>query len=106
MKVVEVGLLKGDIKIQIENWKENYPSIYEEENTTLVVYPKSKASLKSLWAGYYPVKDEPFRFEMDFKTEKECRDAFNSLISNKKQLIDYIDNYCGTIKKDMVIQCI
>ncbi|MBS5307728.1 hypothetical protein [Clostridium sp.] len=106
MKVVERGLLKGDVKIQIENWKEEYPNIYKEENTTLVVYPKSKVSLKSLWAGYYPRENEPFRFEMSFKSEKECKDAFNSLTNNEKKLIDYMDNYCGTIKKDVVVKCI
>lgn len=106
MKIVKRGLLKGDVKIQIENWKEDYPSIYKEENTMLAVYPKSKASLNSLWAGYYPRENEIFRFEISFNTKQECEEAFNLLINNEKKLIDYISNYCGTIKKDEVVKCI
>lgn len=104
MKVVKKDKMADDTKIQIENWNNDYKWI--SKNSTVACYPISKDNIDSDWCNAYPQRGKSFRYQLQFRTEKEAEMAYMELIKGKKKLVDYISNYDGNIKKDDIIRCI
>jgi hypothetical protein len=84
MKILAKGTMPNGTAIQIEEWNENYD--FMAYGSTLATYPKSKASHKG---AYSPKANETYRFEFDFNSERETREAFSGLTSGAKTLVDY-----------------
>lgn len=87
MKVIETNKLPDGTAIQIENWNEDYPSVFSA-NSTIAAYPISKYTLPGAFA---PKAGERFRAQFDFDSEEQTREAFRSLVNGEKQLSDYAD---------------
>ena len=105
MEVIKRSTTVNGVKIQIENWSKDYPNIYKE-NSTIALYPKSKANISSNWCNFYPRIGESFRIDLNFNDSVECKNAFNLLVEGKKNIIDFIENYRGNISKENLIRCI
>lgn len=86
MQILNKGTMPNGTQIRIENWNENYDFI--PYASTLGAYQKSKVSHDGPFA---PRGNELYRFQFDFKSEEECKEAFNSLINGDKELSDYRD---------------
>ena len=84
MKVITSGIMPDGTAIQIEDWNENYS--FMPYGSTLVSYSKSKVSHEGQFS---PKGNEIYRFQFDFKNEKDCKIAFDKLISGESVLSDY-----------------
>lgn len=105
MKVIEKSITASGLNIQIEDWSKDYPNIYKE-NSTIALYPKSKADISGRWCNFYPRVGESFRVDLNFNNEMECKNAFKLLIQGEKDIIDFIENYKGNISREDLIRCI
>lgn len=86
MKVLEKGIMNG-FCIQIEDWSEDYSRPY---GSTIAYYPKSMVSHNGYFA---PKKNEIYRFQFEFNSNEETIKAFEDLISGKKTLSDFKENF-------------
>lgn len=97
MKVLEKGVIaNSNVRIQIEDWSENYPNQHGFADT-VVAYPKSKKDRvkmleNSVKKHRYPRFDEEFRCEFLFDSADSAKDAFSKLVHGQKTLSDYINN--------------
>lgn len=87
MKVIKRGVTPDGVKIQIEDWSENYN--FCNKNDTLAGYPIAKKTLDN--PSHYPELNRPFRVSFDLGDSEKAEIAFNDLISGKKVLRDFID---------------
>lgn len=90
MEILEKGILSNGTDIQIEDWSKDF-SFYSY-GSTLGTYPKSKQTLEG---SFSPNLNESFRFALEFSNYAEAKEAFEKLISGKKKLADYKDNFKG-----------
>lgn len=72
--------------IQIEDWHNDYPSVFAK-NDTVAAYPIAKAGSEYKWV----VAGETFRCDFHFKNEQEAETAFQLLESGIKRPEDYAD---------------
>ena len=84
MKVLKKGKLQDGTDIQIEEWNESYN--FMPYASTIASYPLSKISING---QFVPKVNEKYRFQFDFKSEKEADIVFNNLITGKNTLSDY-----------------
>jgi hypothetical protein len=89
MKVLIKGIMPNGTPIQIEEWHEDYD--FMPYGRTLASYPLSKVSHEG---SYSPQRNKPYRFEFDFGSHEEAREAFASLMDGSKQLSDFKDKMC------------
>lgn len=87
MRVIKTNRLPDGTVIQIENWNEDYKSVFPA-NCTIAAYPISKYTLPGDFA---PKAGEIFRAQFDFDSAEQAGEAFGSLVNGEKQLTDYID---------------
>lgn len=102
MQVITRSKTIDGTAIQIENWNNDYPTLYAK-NSTVALYPISK---QTIYKSFNPTRGESFRYSLSFDNEEKAMTAYKLLITGEKKLIDYIDNYNGTFLKDDVILCI
>jgi len=86
MKVLERGNMPNGTDIQIEEWNENYD--FFSYGSTIGSYPKSKMSHEG---AFSPKGNMIYRFQFDFKSAKEAKEAFENLKNGITQLADYKD---------------
>ena len=87
MKVLQTGIMPNGTQIQIEEWNENYS--FMPYGSTIASYPKSKVSHEGT---YSPKGNQVYRFDFDFKSNEETKEAFTSLVNGSKQLADFKTN--------------
>lgn len=87
-EIIKKATMPDGTDIQIEDWSTIY-SCYTK-NGTLAAYPISKWNCVGDFA---PKIGKKFRAEFEFHNEKECKKAFDNLISGNASLLDYIDKY-------------
>ena len=73
MEVVIRSTMPDGTKIQIENWKRDFPGVFT--TYTLAAYPKSKVDHNFIR------KNESFRLDMcrEFQSDDEVRDTYEKL---------------------------
>ena len=86
MKIIEKAEMKEGTKIQIKDWSGDY-TCYSPSDT-LAAYPISKNSVPG---PFSPKIGETFRSQFNFDNAKQCKEAFDCLVSEKKSLYDYKD---------------
>jgi hypothetical protein len=87
MRVIKTNKLPDGTVILIENWNEDYSSVFPA-NGTIAAYPISKYTIPG---AFSPKAGEIFRAQFDFDSAEQTGEAFNSLVNGEKQLTDYID---------------
>ena len=87
MKVLQTGIMPDGTAIQIEEWNESYS--FMPYGSTITSYPKSKVSHEG---NYAPKGNQVYRFQFNFKSDEETKNAFNELLAGTKQLADYKAN--------------
>lgn len=105
MEIIKKGKMIDGTKIQIENWNNSYPNTFEK-NSTIACYPVAKNSIPARWCNVYPERGKSFRYELQFKNEEEAEKNYNKLLVGEKKLIDYINNYSGSINKEDLRMCL
>lgn len=81
MKVLEKTKTPRGIDIQVEDWSENYPELYNYGDT-IVAYPPKIENPK-----------DGFRLELRFKDEDEVVKVLKLLESGERKLRDYQENF-------------
>lgn len=87
-EIIKKNIMPDGTAIQIEDWSKIYSCFIED--STLAAYPISKWNCKG---SFSPKIGKTFRAEFEFNNAKECREAFDSLVSGETTLLDYIDKY-------------
>ena len=80
MKVVEKAIMKDGVKIQIEDWSEDYTC--HKKNDTIAAYPKTKSG-------------QIYRAECTFETTEKAASAFCKL----KNGVEPLESFPFTTKK-------
>ena len=95
MVVIERSFMPDGTKIQIEDWREDYPDIVN--TISIAAYPKAKNTGKYQWTR----KGEPFRLELsrEFKTDEFVEELFDQLKNGKVQL-ETLDKHYYNGNKD------
>lgn len=86
MRVVKRGIMPDGVKIQIEDWSEDYTFL--NPSATLAGYPIAKKTLPSKNTWSYPEVYRPFRVSFEFADSEITEKVFNDLINGKKTLQD------------------
>ena len=89
MKVIKRSKMPDGTKIQIEDWKEDYPGIFDV--LTLAAYPKAKNTGKCQWTK----KGEEFRLELsrELKTDEFVEELFEKLEKGEVKLEELDKHY-------------
>lgn len=87
MRVIKKGVMPDGVKIQIEDWSEDYD--FHTESDTLAGYPIAKKTLNT--PLQYPELYRPFRVSFNLGNRKKTETAFNDLINGNKSLRDFIE---------------
>lgn len=97
MQVIERGIMPDGTKIQIEDWSNDYS--FHKKSSTIAFYPMAINSIykNSKSRHPYPERGETFRASLDFDTEENARDAFQSMVNGSKTYTDYMDNYSSHV---------
>ncbi len=105
MDILQRGVTPDGTKIQIEDWKENYPNSYK--TLTIGCYPIARQDSRLLIK-----KGKTFRCSIEvFKNDEECKEFFNKLAAGSETIdgmIDRIRNqkykyYLGYLEEEPLI---
>ena len=70
------------------------------KNATIALYPVAQNNICNN-GRTYPKKGKLFRVSFDFESAAEAQSAFFSIISGKKNILDYLNKYSSeTIRKE------
>lgn len=87
MKVLERAKTPEGTDIQIEDWKEDYSCF---NVLSIATYPIAKNTSKHRWVE----GGQRFRLDINrFNNDEEVYQAFNDLISGKKQITDFAGQF-------------
>ena len=85
------------ILIHLEDWSCEYKAA---KNATIALYPVAQNNICNN-GRTYPKKGKLFRVSFDFESAAEAQSAFFSIISGKKNILDYLNKYSSeTIRKE------
>ena len=85
------------ILIPLEDWSCEYKAA---KNATIALYPVAQNNICNN-GRTYPKKGKLFRVSFDFESAAEAQSAFFSIISGKKNILDYLNKYSSeTIRKE------
>jgi|GEM_PF-2033286 len=91
MEVIARGTTKrGGVKIQVEDWSENYPKIFKRE-ATLAAYPlvvNQTGMPRNMQCAYRPGFDK-MRIVYQFPDAETCDAAFRHLCEGTGEFSDY-----------------
>ena len=87
MKIIDKGIMPDDTKIQIEDWSQDYDS--QTYGSTVAAYPIATETTYLPSGIQYPSKGKTFRFEFEFSSNDDAKEAFDALQDGRKELIDY-----------------
>ncbi|MEK4025477.1 hypothetical protein [Sporosarcina sp. FSL W7-1283] len=96
MKILDRGIMTDNTTIQIEDWSNDY--LFMPEGHIIGAYPKSKQTIAG---SFKPKLNETYRFEFDFISYEEAKEAFLNLQNGNAELIDYKEHYRG--KKEFLV---
>lgn len=105
MKIVKEDYTFSGTKIQIEDWSQADSNLFPKDSI-IGCYPVSKANVKGIWREFYPKRFKRFRYELRFANKEEAETAFNKLVTGEERLIDYINNYHGSLSKEYAAKCL
>lgn len=86
MTVVTKDKTPQGYTIQIEDWSEDYPTVFKK-NDVVAVYPISKANSEYRWI----LAGDIFRCMFHFRNGYEARTAYELLIKGMKKPEDFAD---------------
>ena len=85
------------ILIHLEDWSCEYKAA---KNATIALYPVAQNNICNN-GRTDPKKGKLFRVSFDFESAAEAQSAFFSIISGKKNILDYLNKYSSeTIRKE------
>lgn len=87
MKIVQKGIMPDGTKIRIEDWSEDCSSWLPCSH--IGAYPIAKSYRQRHNGWIYPKLGQAFRLGFYFKNMLLTTEAFDALVSGKKQLCDY-----------------
>jgi len=88
MKVLTKSVTPNGTKIQIEDWKADYPNVFKV--LTIAAYPKAEKTSQSGWIQ----GGKEFRVDINrFAHDHETLQAFTSLQDGTKQVKDFSDQF-------------
>lgn len=98
MKVITKSTMPDGTSIQIEDWSESYKFLHK--NATIGFYPTSlmdfyNDAVKGM--PPYPKRGETFRASLDFPSEEDALNAFQSMVTGVKTFLDYMDFYSSHV---------
>jgi hypothetical protein len=103
MKIMLKGTTPDGTKIQIEDWSEDYPTLYKK-SSTIGFYPMCKTNIYREDKPYlpaYPERNKTFRASLNFDNETETKEAFLLMCGGSKNFLSYMDKYdSNVISKD------
>lgn len=89
MKVIEKAVTPEGYNIQIENWKEDYPTIFK--TLGIGAYPKANDTNK-----YGLIRrNKPFRVDIcrGFNSDDKVYEVFRSIVDGTTQIKDYAEQF-------------
>jgi hypothetical protein len=95
MTVLLKGVTPDGMKLQIEDWSEDYPNIYKK-SATIGFYPMCKTSIHREDKPHfpaYPERNKTFRASLNFNNETEAKEAFLLMCGGSKNFLAYMNNY-------------
>lgn len=93
MKVLVTGNIPNGTNIQIEDWSENYH--FHNYADTIASYPISKMTHAG---AYAPKAGETYRFAFKFESTEEAKNAYDDLITGRKELSDFRSKMDGKLE--------
>lgn len=90
MNILEKAITLENYSLQIEYWSEDYS--LRSYGSTIGAYPRSNHSINKQFS---PKIGQTFRFQLDFDSYEDAKEAFDNLQTGKTKLNDYTDNYTG-----------
>lgn len=93
MKIIKKGTMPNGTKIQLEDWHDDYPSIFPA-NYCVAAYPIAKDSLLRYNLYCYPHIGKPFRLDFLFDGASAAEQAFQALQSGEKSFNDFAEFAC------------
>ena len=88
MKIIKKGVMPNGTKIQIEDWHDDYPSIFPA-NDCVAAYPIAKESRLRYTSYCYPHMGKPFRLHFNFHSTSAAEQAFQALQSGEKSFAEF-----------------
>lgn len=85
MKIIKKGKFPDGTDLQLEDWSEAYPGVFQK-NATVSAYPVAVCSLPGQFS---PKIGEKFRAQFEFDTGEQAKEAFRALLAGEKSLVDY-----------------
>ena len=99
MQILLKGTTPDGMKIQIEDWSDEFPNICNK-NSTIGFYPTCKTSIIKQDRPYmppYPERGNTFRADLDFHNEQEAREAFLLMCGGARDYLSYMEYYKGNV---------
>lgn len=94
MKIITRDIMPDGVHIQLEDWREDYPTVYE--NYTIGAYPIAKNT-----DGYWIKGGEKFRLSISrFTAADDVMQIFDDLVNGKITLADLKDHFWNTHKDE------
>ena len=92
MKIIKKGVMPNGTKIQIEDWHDDYPTIFLT-NACVAAYPIAKESrlVPGCFSYCYPHIGKPFRLDFHFDSAFAAEQAFQALESGEKSFKDFAE---------------
>ncbi len=94
LEIIKKGITKNGDPIQIESWK-RVASIDHQYETTVGVYPMAHETIQRYNFTNVPlvVRNRRFRVQIECSSKERAEEVFESLVSGKAGLIDYIEDF-------------
>lgn len=90
MKLIKEGTMPNGTKIHLEDWHDDYPSIFPA-NDCVAAYPIAK-EIRLRYDSYcYPHIGKPFRLDFHFESASAAEQAFQALQSGEKSFKDFAE---------------
>lgn len=90
MKIIKKGVMPNGTKIYLEDWHDDYPSIFPA-NDCVSAYPIAKESRLRYDSYCYPHIGKSFRLDFHFDSALAAEQAFQALQSGEKSFKDFAE---------------
>ena len=90
MKLIKEGTMPNGTKIYLEDWHDDYPSIFPA-NDCVAAYPIAKESRLRYDSYCYPHIGKSFRLDCHFDSALAAEQAFQALQSGEKSFKDFAE---------------
>ena len=87
MRIVKKGVMPNGIRMQLEDWSEDYPFFAPVAHIAAYLVARESRDREGVWR--YPERGKPFRLSFYFGMDKSAELAFLALQDGEKALTDF-----------------